>query len=453
MLKLKIKNQISKIYQFSVILCLCSVVFISCQKAGTGKIIARVNNDVITEAEFVKALPGGFAGDSAEQSYRHSLLDNMITKLLFAQDAKRLGMDKEVDLMLERDQKTILIQALYDDVVTKNVKISKRNIEASKKLLSTEVHLKAIIVQDENTAKMASEELKKGVMFDSVAMRYSQDQSGQQGGDVGFIPMLYLEEPLRKVIEKMKPGEVSPPIHGKEDYKIINFIEKRASSVKPEDLSKNTKQIVEQQKSQELAMAYLGKMDKRLVYNPEGLRIFYKPFDSITTADGEMWVVKKDNKKVVYAKNLVHVAKEFPATLDTAMRTYSVKRAVEEDMLYEDALERKLNKKPEIMSELNKRKADLMYEKYFLNEITQKVTISDTEIIDYYKANKEQYLKSKFIEVEPQIRNQVFSSKRQAMYQAVANNLKTQAKIEINEKLLMSAGTSNIKKNIKAGGK
>ncbi len=444
----------SKTYRYliSAALCLCGVIFIGCQKAGTGKIIAKVNNDIITEAEFVKVLPGGFASDSIEQSQRHALLDDMITKLLFAQDAKRLGLDKDVDLMLERDQKTILIQALYDDVVTKNVKIGKKEIDAAKKLLMTEVHVKVIVVTDENTAKMASDELKKGVVFDSVAKMYSQDQSGQQGGDVGFIPMFYLDEQSRKEVEKMKPGEISEPIKGKEDYKIINFIEKR-NNPSTKDIQENTKKMVEQQKSQELATAYLAKMDKRLVYNPEGLRVFYKPVDSITTADGEIWVVKKDIKKVVYAKNLLHVAKEFPASLDTLMRSYSIKRAVEEDLLYEDALERKLDKKPEILSELNKRKADLLYEKYYLNEITQKTTVSDTEIMDYFKVHKDEYAKSKLSEVEPIIRNQIFSNKRQAMFQTIVNNLKSQAKIEINEKLLMSAGKSKVKKNVKTGGK
>jgi len=440
------------LYLISMALCLCSIIFIGCQKAGTGKIIAKVNSDVITEAEFVKVLPGGYISDSIEQSQRHALLDDMITKLLFAQDAKRLGLDKDVDLMLERDQKTILIQALYDDVVTKNVKISKKEIDTAKKLLMTEVHVKVIVVPDENTAKMVSDELKKGAVFDSVAKMYSQDQSGQQGGDVGFIPMFYLDELSRKAVEKMKPGEISEPIKGKEDYKIINFIEKRTNP-STKDIQDNTRKMVEQQKSQELATAYLTKMDKRLVYNPEGLCVFYKPVDSITTADGEIWVVKKDTKKVVYAKNLLHVAKEFPASLDTLMRSYSIKRAVEEDVLYEDALERKLDKKPEILSALNKRRADLLYEKYYLNEITQKTTVSDTEIMDYFKAHKDEYAKSKLSEVEPMIRNQIFSNKRQAMFQTIVNNLKSQAKIDINEKLLMSAGKSKVKKNVKTGGK
>ncbi len=451
-MKSKNKNQKSKIYILCVMLCLSIIISVSCQKTGPNRIIAKVNDDVITEAEFVKALPGGFASDSAEQSYRHSLLDNMVTKLLFAQDAKRIGLDQEVDLMLERDKKTIMIQALYDDVVTKNVKITKRDIEKAKQLLSDEVHLKVIVVADENTAKMVSDELKSGAIFDSVAKQYSQDQSGLQGGDVGFVPMLYLEEPLRKVIEKMKPGEISQPVKGKENYQIVNLIEKRKSTTSPKELETNAKRVVEQQRSQALAMAYLDKMDKRLVYNPEGLRVFYKPIDSITPEEGEIWVVKKDNKKVVYAKNLLHVAKDFPPTLDTAMRTYSIKRSVEEDVLYEDALARKLDKKPEIASELSKRRDDLMYEKYFLNEITQKTTVSDTEIADYYKTHKDEFLKSKLSDVQSQIRNQIFTTKRQAMYETVANNLKLQAKIEINEKLIMSAGKHKIKTHIKTGG-
>jgi len=119
---------------------------------------------------------------------------------------------------------------------------------------------------------------------------------------------------------------------------------------------------------------------------------------------------------------------------------------------YGVALARKLDKKPEIASELSKRRDDLMYEKYFLNEITQKTTVSDTEIADYYKTHKDEFLKSKLSDVQSQIRNQIFTTKRQAMYETVANNLKLQAKIEINEKLIMSAGKHKIKTHIKTGG-
>jgi parvulin-like peptidyl-prolyl isomerase len=441
------------LYFFLVSLCLGGIMLMSCQKAAPGKIIAKVNNDVITEAEFIKALPRGFASDSIEKAYRHRLIDQLINKKLFIQEAKNLGLDKEIENGLEHDQQTILIQALYDDVVTKNVKINKSEINKAVKEMANEVHIKLISVQNEITAKMASDEIKKGALFDSVAVKYSEDPSSQNGGDIGFVPILYLEEPIRKAIMTMKPGQVSELIRGDKDFKLINFLEKRTSSSSKQELQDNAQKLLEQQKSQKLAYAYLEKMNKRLVYNPAGLAVFYKSYDSITPDEGEIWVVKKDSKKIVKAKNLLHVAREFPVSLDTAMRTYSIKRAIEDDVLYEDALTRKLDKKADIAAELESRKNDLLYEKFFLNEITQKINITDKDIADYYNAHKVQFGKSKLSDATPMIRNTIMSDQRQALYQTVVDALKSNAKIEINEKLLMTAGKTKMQKNNKTGGK
>jgi len=442
MIKSNIKSQKTNIYigLLYLFLCISVVLLTGCKKSGEGKVIAKVNGEVITEAEFVKVLPKGFASDSVEQLYRRSLLDRLIVKRLFVQDAKRLGIDKDIDPILERDKKTILIQALYDDVVTKNVKINRQEIEDGKNLLLTELHIKQIVVPNENMAQAAYDELKKGVSFDTVAKNFSQDPSGQIGGDMGFTPALYLDEPVRKVVMKMKPGETSAPISCPEDFKIVSLVEKRIRTDTMPNLQENARQFIEQEKSRTLAQTYLKKLDQRLEYNPVGLSVFNKSADSITPAEGEIWVVKKDKKKVVYAKNLLHVAREFPNLLDTAMRSYAVKRAVEEDVMYEDALVRNLDKKPEVQIQLKERKDDFLYERFFLTQITEKAEISDKEIEDYYNTNKAQFGKSKLAEVVQNIRQQISPSRRQLVYQQVTENLKSQAKIEINEQLLMSAG-------------
>jgi len=450
-MKVKVKNQF-KIQNFLVIIIIFYLLFsISCQQKARGKIIAKVNNETITDAEFTKALPAGFVSDSTENSYRHSLLEQLITKKLFIQEAKKLGLDKEIENVFERDKQTILIQALYDDVVTKNAKVSSKELSEAKKLMATEVHLKLISVPDENIIQLINNEIKKGTGFDTLAKLYSQDPSGQNGGDIGFVPILYFEEPVRKAILKMKQGEVSQPVQGRQDFKIINYLEKRPSSETAQKINDDTRVVLEQEKSQKLAMDYLNKMQSRIVYNPEGLKLFYKSADQITPEESEIWVVKKDNKKIVKAKNLLHVAREFPVTLDTAMRTYAIKRAVEDDVLYEDALARKLDKKGDIIAELEKRKNDLLYEKFYLDEITQKININEKDIADYYNTHKDQYVQSKLPEVTTIIRNAILSDRRVALFQTIADSLKTKAKIEINEKLLITAGKTqkNNKKGVK----
>lgn len=418
----------------------------SCPKQSSNRMVAKVNDEIITEGEFVKALPGGFASDSIEQSYRKNIIDQMITKILFIQQAKKLGLDNEIAPVLERDKQSMMIQALYDDVVTKNLKSTSQELENAKKLLAIEAHLKLIVTSDEQTANIASSELKQGVSFDTVVAKYSTGPAADAGGDVGFIPIFYIEEAVRNVVLKMKPGEISSPIKCEEDYKIVQLVEKQPSAADTQTIRSNAKTVLEQEKSRKLANEYLKKLFSRLEYNPVGLSLFHKNADSITPEEGEIWVVKKDNKKVVYAKNLMHVARQFPNMLDTAMKTYAIKREIEDDMLYEDALARGLDKKGNSVQELKSRENDLLYEKFVLSEITQKIDITPAEIEHYYKTNKDKYPGSKLEEVSPMIRNNILNERKQAMYRMIAESLRTAAKIEIDEKLVQTASKPKEKK-------
>jgi parvulin-like peptidyl-prolyl isomerase len=436
------------ITKFTLLLLIIGILLFSgfgCQNQSSKKIIAKINDEIITEAEFVQALPDGFASDSIEQSYRIGLINQMISKKLFIQEAKKIGLDQEISTVLERDKQSMMIQALYDDVVTKNLKSTPQEIENAKKLLAIEAHLKLIVVSDENTANLASSEIKQGIPFDTVVLKYSSGPALEAGGDIGFIPVFYIEEPVRNIVLKMQPGQISNSIQCEDDYKIVQLVEQQLSDEPAQALQDNAKTALEQEKSRKLANDYLKKVFGKLDYNPEGLSLFYKNVDSITPEDGEIWVVKKDNKKVVYAKNLLHVARQFPAMLDTAMKTYAIRREIEDDVLYEDALARGLDKKGTFAKELQTRENDLLYEKFFLSEITQKIDISPEEIKDYYNTHIDRYPDTKLTDATQLIRNTLQNEKRQLLYQKVVESLRSKAKIEINEKLVATASKPKVK--------
>ncbi|MCX7785287.1 MAG: peptidylprolyl isomerase [candidate division WOR-3 bacterium] len=421
------------------ILGLISGCFCTCSKQSQ-TIIARVNGEAITEKEFIAALPKGFTSDSTESNYRRSLIDNLIVKKLFIQEAKALGLEDQVDAQLEYEKKHRLIQALYDDVVTKNLKITEKDIQDMLTQISTEVHLKVIVMPNESIAQIVNEGISKGIPFESLAVKYSQDESAVEGGDIGWLPVYYLEESLRNAVANMKENEISSLIRSADEYKIIKLIEKRISKESLSERKTNARMLVEQEKHRQLVSAYLEKLSQRLEFNPEGLRLFYKHPDSFSEAERETWVAKKDNRKVVYAKNLFHIAREFPRIIDTALKSYAIKRAIEEDVMYEDALNRNLDKLPEIQKEFEQRKKDLLYQKLYAMQITQTLKVTDKEIEDYYNANKEKYLPNKVSDVAPLIKNELLEQKRQERYMNYVQELKAKSKIEIDEKRLMNAG-------------
>jgi hypothetical protein len=180
----------------------------------------------------------------------------------------------------------------------------------------------------------------------------------------------------------------------------------------------------------------VAKLRQRLTYNPAGLDILTKPIDSITDADKEVAVAYKDNAQYVKVKRLLPVAARFPAALDTAMKKYAVRRAIEEDLMYEDGLRLGLDKAPDIARRLAATSEDVLYKALFKKEISDKLVVSDSEVTDYFRQNRQNFTSPDSNQVAASIRSRLLTERRDARMQEYLAELKAKAKITINEAAL-----------------
>ena len=65
--------------------------------------------------------------------------------------------------------------------------------------------------------------LKKGADFVETAKQYSEDPTGQNGGDLGWFKQGELLDTLEKAAEKLKVGEVSEPVRTKIGLHIVKL--------------------------------------------------------------------------------------------------------------------------------------------------------------------------------------------------------------------------------------
>jgi peptidyl-prolyl cis-trans isomerase SurA len=107
-----------------------------------------------------------------------------------------------------------------------------------------------------NLAKKIYEEAMAGADFGKLAQKYSQDALAKKGGDLG--PMNYndLVPELQKIVQRMKPGLVTPPMKGPEGLMILYLADAKNRTTKkipvPEQLRKQyEKQIQEVMKKRE----------------------------------------------------------------------------------------------------------------------------------------------------------------------------------------------------------
>lgn len=79
----------------------------------------------------------------------------------------------------------------------------------------------------ERTATELIDQLRRGAPFPAVAAQFSQAQSAEQGGDLGWVRLGQLEPEVETVVTQMPPGAVSTPIRTAGGFSIVTLRARR----------------------------------------------------------------------------------------------------------------------------------------------------------------------------------------------------------------------------------
>ncbi len=247
------------------------------------RIIARVNNNIITQLQYDKdekklrsQLAQNYSGAELQKQFlihRKDLLRDMIDQNLLVQKAKDDGISVETDVVKRLDQirqqnnlpslealqqaveqqgldwadfkDQIRRQLLTREVISQEVGSriilsradARKYFESHKKqfdsppgvhlaeiLISTEKHTPA---EAENLAKKALAELKDGTHFSDVAQKYSDAPSAGDGGDVGFFKKGTIAPAIASDIAKVDVGSTTGLIKTQYGYMIFKVLERR----------------------------------------------------------------------------------------------------------------------------------------------------------------------------------------------------------------------------------
>ncbi|MGQ9708523.1 MAG: peptidylprolyl isomerase [bacterium] len=382
-------------------------------RRSTSPAVAVVNGVPITVDELIKTIPQAIE-PGKESIVVQECLDGLINKELMVQEAIRRGLDSVIAYPLELEKKGLVTYELFAEIA-RPIRPTPQELQRTYKLLSSEVHCRVISVRTETTAQRLFSELTQGAVFESLAHRFSIHPSRTQDGDLGYIPEYYIEEPLRSAIAGLKPGSFTKPVFFDSSYQIVLLVDRRPVDLPPFN---EVKQQLEEQlkisRQKKAATEYVQNLRTRLVYNPAGLRVFHKPVELITEAEKEIWVAVRDSIKYVKVARLLSLARRFPPDLDTALRTYAIKRAIEDDLMFEDALNRKLDQVPKVAEQLNRTRRKLLYETLYNRAVSSQINITDAEVREYYEQNRDRYPNDDFALFSPLIYNNLLQERQQA---------------------------------------
>ena len=155
---------------------LAALAMVACAGGSSRQVVATVNGEKIAAVQLEAMLPMNLDSLRAD-TVKKQVLDGIITRKLFAQEAKREGLEEDAEYQVELEQKALVNQRLYDTITAPGNRLTEADVQAAYKLLQTEAHLRIISVPDESLAERLSSELDRGAVFESLAMKYSKSPS------------------------------------------------------------------------------------------------------------------------------------------------------------------------------------------------------------------------------------------------------------------------------------
>lgn len=283
------------------------------------RIIARVNNDIITQRQYNQErdklreqLAQDFSGPEVEAQFREqskNLLRDMIDQNLMVQKAKDEDINVDTDVVKRLDEvrkqnnlntledlekevektgtnwedfkdgikRTLLVREVIGKEVGSRLQVSREEVrkfyeEHKKEFESTGmVHLLQILISNEkykpDEAKKRAEtvlaELKAGARFSDVAKKYSDGADPEQGGDIGFVKMDVMAPSIAAAVGKLDVNENSDLIEVKNGYLILKLTERLSPGIpKFDEVEQRVNEAIYNQKMQPKLREYLIQLRK-----------------------------------------------------------------------------------------------------------------------------------------------------------------------------------------------
>ncbi len=200
--------------------------------------LARINGTVITLEDFNKRYRDNLKFFQFKAPTKKGVLDDLIKRELGVQEAKRMGLDKDQDVVDRIN--TVLYHALLEKKLAKDFEQIKISDDEAKSFYSKNPELRTSNIfvavrpdaspeevkrAQEKIRKIQSEQLKPGKMsFAEVAQRFSEGPAAPMGGDIDYQTRDKLDPAYYETAVSLKsPGRVSDIIRTQFGFHIIKL--------------------------------------------------------------------------------------------------------------------------------------------------------------------------------------------------------------------------------------
>lgn len=209
------------------------LLFTSCAPPPEEGVLALVNGRQITQTDF--DIHWGELAEATRARYmkeggKRVFLDELITRELLMQEARKLGLDKS-DAIRDRAQRyreQLILDELLKDRIKTKVELTKEELgafyeqHADELLPPLKVRVSQMLLPNISAAKDLEHQVNQGGSFAKFAQRYSIDfKTKANGGDLGPYRKELVVPEVDAVIHTLKTGMISAPIKTSAGYYLV----------------------------------------------------------------------------------------------------------------------------------------------------------------------------------------------------------------------------------------
>jgi peptidyl-prolyl cis-trans isomerase C len=200
-------------------------------------VVVIVNGKPITQTEVDyrwSKLPDSLRTHYASQGGKRRFLDELVTRELLLQEARREGLEHRPDVMerLERSREDVLLHEVMQELVGGHpFRVADEELQAyidahpESTLEAQQVRLAQIMVGSEQQAKDIKRQLEQGYDFGRLAQKYSLDEATRaKGGEVGLYRKGVVAPEVEPVLLTLRPGAVSEPVPARNGYYLVKVL-------------------------------------------------------------------------------------------------------------------------------------------------------------------------------------------------------------------------------------
>jgi peptidyl-prolyl cis-trans isomerase C len=212
---------------------LAAMVCIVPARAEPNTVVAKVNGIEITEGELQFAEAEVDLTNVPPKERRRALVEHLAQTHLMADAAEKTNLGTGPGF--EARMKYYKLRALREIYIEKNVRNSvtteaaKAHYDERVKSISVQQEIRArhILVKTEEEAQKIAKEIEGGADFAEMAKKYSQDDAGEGGGDLGYFSPGQMLKEFETAAFATPVGKVSAPVQTKHGWHLIKVEDKR----------------------------------------------------------------------------------------------------------------------------------------------------------------------------------------------------------------------------------